>query len=72
MDDKKLNTVIDKAFDIDKRRDIAADKNINTITDNAVIANKRQHTSASKQLNAAAEPLMLIKNQIIRWTKQRN
>ena len=60
--DKKLNIVVDKAINTNKRQNTIADKKLNTIADKAIDADKKQDVVASKQLNITVEPSMLIKD----------
>ena len=56
-----MNTTANKVVNADKRLDIAADKKLN------IVANKTVNTD--KKQNAVAEQSILIKDQIISWTK---
>ena len=56
-----FDTLANKAVNTDKKWDTTVDKELNTKADKIVNADKRQ--------DAAVEPSMLIKDQMIRWTK---
>ena len=67
--DKELNAAVNKAIDADKRQVTIADKELNVAADKAVDSDKRWNAVAGKYPNAVVEPSILIKDQIIRWTK---
>ena len=66
-----MNATANNAIDADKRKDTVAHKKLNVVADKVINIDKRQDATAGKQLNITVEPLMLIKDQIIRRIKLR-